>query len=1100
MGRRKGGYTAYLDEKIDRRLFLLEAGQGKHANGNVFALLSCLETDDRWKAYRIILAATEDSKDEIKEKLRHYGYDRTRVVIRNSNAYKKALATAGYLVTDNSFPTYFIKREGQTYLNTWHGTPLKCLGRTDIANSTSIGNVQKNFLAADWLLFPNTYTKDIMMRDYMIDGLFSNRTLVCDYPRNDVLFDEEKRREIRQKYGLEDRNVFAYMPTWRGTGREADTQEQIEISERVIREIESCLGDDDILYVNFHFLVGKNIDYSGFEKVRPFPENLETYEFLCACDTLISDYSSVIIDFAQTGRNVIMYMYDYDEYFAGKGFYFDIRRLPFHQAYDRTELATAIERGTESYELDESLIGNHFGCASAAVLELMCEGKDEGLSVESFDSPSDKTVLYAGDLSSEINCRLTGKVLSALPEEERAKTVIGFENELESRSIEFLKALDEEIEFIRFPGKGNMSRKERILLHINRGYGLFEGTAGRYFRREHDRLFRDLNCSKIAFLNTEMYYRIRSITAGTQKTGIHRIPMEFYGRPDEVFYRHPGTAGRICDRFDSATDYDADFGLELLEGKSCTGIHAVLGRFRMVPAGDCVELRGNISLISPDDELTLGDHMEIGSKVYSNVKTYPVQWTVRGKKKKKELTLTGCAFSAKVPVGDFAEWYSRNTVSIGVSVRGHEMTVPVMSARWNSPLKKRLNRIAGTDLVCELEEDFKHVRLMIRSENVTDSMKERIKLILAFACSRLSFWHRPILLYEKDCSRYEESASVLLEKLVDSGRRDVRFILDHGYRQFDRIDNKYRKYIVDRFSFSHYYNMFAAESIFSSEALMHALEKKCANRLFKKHVLNGKKNYVFLQHGVMYMVSLDSEQRSFFRKKEDGGKQRVVVSSELEAAHFTENTNYDRKDIYICGLPKYDRNRHNDDADKIVVMTTWRPWEYVNGEDSLEQTGYYRMLAAIVSSVPEELRDRLIVLPHPLIQNQVQGQSDDPVWKYYLPGEKYDDILADAAMLITDYSSIAYDAFYRGAAVAFCWWDRDACMKEYGESAHLMLTPELAFGDVCMNEQQLVEAVNREYLKERDRRYLDNYEKIVEFSDGRNTERLISMAEKDGLL
>ena len=76
----------------------------------------------------------------------------------------------------------------------------------------------------------------------------------------------------------------------------------------------------------------------------------------------------------------------------------------------------------------------------------------------------------------------------------------------------------------------------------------------------------------------------------------------------------------------------------------------------------------------------------------------------------------------------------------------------------------------------------------------------------------------------------------------------------------------------------------------------------------------------FLQHGVMYMVSLDSESRSFFKPMKTEGKYRVVTSSVEEARHFIELGGYDPETIYVCGLPKFDRNTLNEDADKIVVM------------------------------------------------------------------------------------------------------------------------------------------------------------------------------------
>ena len=70
-----------------------------------------------------------------------------------------------------------------------------------------------------------------------------------------VLFDEEKRNEIRGEFGLEGKRVFAYMPTWRGTGRNADIRKQVEEAETVVSQIEKNLGEDEVLFVNFHFLI-----------------------------------------------------------------------------------------------------------------------------------------------------------------------------------------------------------------------------------------------------------------------------------------------------------------------------------------------------------------------------------------------------------------------------------------------------------------------------------------------------------------------------------------------------------------------------------------------------------------------------------------------------------------------------------------------------------------------------------------------------------------------------------------------------------------------------------------------------------------------------
>lgn len=1108
MIKKKGGYSTYLKESIDKNLFLLEAGQGKHLNGNVFAMLRCLETDDRWKHIIPCIAVLKENRQDIEQRLKQYGFAKTRILVRNSDAYKRVLATAGYLVTDNSFPTYMVKRKGQVYLNTWHGTPLKQLGRADIANSSSIGNVQKNFLAADYLLFPNKYTRDIMMKDYMMEKVFSGKTIICDYPRNDALFDEKKRVNVRNKHGLEKKKVFAYMPTWRGTGRTADVDRQIKDAEDTIRCIESGLGKDEVLFVNFHFLIGDRLDYSQFSNVKPFPKDYETYDFLCACDVLISDYSSVMIDFAQTGRSVIMYMYDFDEYSRQKGFYFNICSLPFIKAVTVEELEKAIksslsENGGE-YRLEERFSNPHRGVAAETVLKLMLEGDMGSLEVDDYSRPNDIELLYVGDLNNQINCKLVDKYISELSDEEKSKVVIAFENEVEGSSIEFLKELDKKVDYLRMPGKGTMSRKERIALLLNRSYGLMEGTANTYYKREYERLFKYVNCQQLSLFNTDIFYRIGAISAGKKDCSIRRIPMAFYNRPNEVFYSHPSSLKRVCNRFNHIIAYDSKYGMEILRKNTCEGVHAHLKRIRVKSKDNKVLLLGKVNLRMQAPGMEPERLLKISSKVYGNVLTYPINWYRKNKTLIGEVCRIRARFVLQVEPSEFKKWYSSNLTSICLSDGENSLTVPLMSDRSRISLKKRVHEIKDSGMVCELKEDFRLARLMIRKENVTDSAWQSVKIAFAYLFARITFWNKPVVLFEKNCSGYEESASVVFERLVDDGKKNARFILDKKYDYVERIKPKYRKNIISRFSVSHYYNMFAAGSFLSSESLDHALEKKCANRLFKNHILKGKKNYVFLQHGVMYMVSLDSEQRAFFKKSENGGKQRVVVSSKLEAAHFKDNTNYTDEDIYICGLPKFDKSVRESNADKIVIMTTWRPWEYVNGQSDINITDYYGLLNMIVRSIPEKLKEKMVVLPHPLIKAHVEEKlaenPDDPVWKYYVSCAKYDDVLKKTSLLITDYSSIAYDAFYRGASVIFCWRDKDACMKEYGKSAHLMLTKELAFGDVCMDESELAESVAGSYGKNRPQEYLKNYKKIVEFSDGNNTDRLIEAAAKDGIL
>lgn len=277
----------------------------------------------------------------------------------------------------------------------------------------------------------------------------------------------------------------------------------------------------------------------------------------------------------------------------------------------------------------------------------------------------------------------------------------------------------------------------------------------------------------------------------------------------------------------------------------------------------------------------------------------------------------------------------------------------------------------------------------------------------------------------------------------------------------------------------------------------HAIDLRVANKHAVRKINSKKLRYVFLQHGVMYMISLASDARKPARKGEGGVPKltKTVVSSELEAQHFVEHGNYDYKDLYISGLPKFDRSKKLKDADKIVIMPTWRPWEYNQVRIDPQSTGYYEMLEDMIAGVPANLRDKIHLMPHPLFIREIE---DSPLNKYIKPFSSYDVVLQQTDTLITDYSSVAYDAFYRGAKVIFWWKEKDYCMEQYG--GFLMLDDKNVFGDIANGRRKLKEAINNNYLGKQQRKYVNRFRKIVEFKDGKNTERLIEMLVRDRII
>ena len=316
---------------------LLESKNANDLAGNLFRILKEL-TSEEYKDLKIYLAVRKKSEKKIRQLTQAYHIERYHMVRYASSEYYRLLATAKYLVEDTSFADKFIKREGQIYLNTWHGTPWKMMGKDEVLGAYAIGNVQKNLLYADYLLYPNEYMKKVMFDAYMLEDLYSGTVLYGGYPRNSIFFDKEHYRKMRDELGIADKQAIVYMPTWRGKVNNSDAELTRETSIRIFDELDELLTDRQVFYVKFHLFVAQDFPFERYKHIRQFPDGYETYEVLNAADVLVTDYSSVLFDFANTGRKIILFPYDYDEYIGVRGLYADMEEMPFPKVYSAEEL------------------------------------------------------------------------------------------------------------------------------------------------------------------------------------------------------------------------------------------------------------------------------------------------------------------------------------------------------------------------------------------------------------------------------------------------------------------------------------------------------------------------------------------------------------------------------------------------------------------------------------------------------------------------------------------------------------------------------------------------------------------------------------------
>ncbi|WP_394159323.1 CDP-glycerol glycerophosphotransferase family protein [Galactobacter valiniphilus] len=241
---------------------------------------------------------------------------RVRFVQFNSADYVEALGRAAWVVNNVTFPDYYNRRPDQKYLNTWHGTPLKGLGRFAKDTFLSYSNVARNVLQATHLGLPNLHTAVAMEDGMGLRGVVPAQIMVTGSPRLDasITMSEADRTALRARLGVDDgKPVVLFAPTWKGA------LGNVTAPTGLVAELEAMAGDGHHLLFRAHRLAERGI--AGMQlPAKTVPADVDTNELLAVVDVLVTDYSSICFDFLPMDRPVIFHVPDRAEYERDRGF------------------------------------------------------------------------------------------------------------------------------------------------------------------------------------------------------------------------------------------------------------------------------------------------------------------------------------------------------------------------------------------------------------------------------------------------------------------------------------------------------------------------------------------------------------------------------------------------------------------------------------------------------------------------------------------------------------------------------------------------------------------------------------------------------------
>jgi len=411
-------YAEHLETlEVRHDVVLYESFHGASVSCNPYALFRYLL--ERREYSNLVHVWALKSLDGIPQRYRAM---RNVIFVRHgSSLYLRYLATAGFLINNNTFFPYFLRRPEQKYLNTWHGTPLKTLG-VDIPNAPfDHKNVVRNILQCTHLIYPNRHTRDTFLQSYQAGDLYTGKLAHTGYPRIDLMLnaDTNRRQQLRAELAIDNgRPVVLYAPTWRGRATP-----ELDI-EHLLADLEVLSGYPVNLVISAHHLLYRALKQTKLP-VTLLEQNIDTTEFLSVVDVLITDYSSVLFDYLPLCRPIILYAHDLDAYQAERGLYFDIRAMPGVLCTSREKLVqilgALLDEKTlpvpDTIEARRGFCPKEDGQASARVVQFFFE-----------DAPGDelpylkegrrKLLFYAGAFIPNGIVSAFLRLVSLLPEDE----------------------------------------------------------------------------------------------------------------------------------------------------------------------------------------------------------------------------------------------------------------------------------------------------------------------------------------------------------------------------------------------------------------------------------------------------------------------------------------------------------------------------------------------------------------------------------------------------------------------------------------------------------------------------------------------------------
>lgn len=333
--------------------------------------------------------------------------------------------------------------------------------------------------------------------------------------------------------------------------------------------------------------------------------------------------------------------------------------------------------------------------------------------------------------------------------------------------------------------------------------------------------------------------------------------------------------------------------------------------------------------------------------------------------------------------------------------------------------------------------------------------------------ARLKEKRKPIWLFMDRPDRAGDNAEVFFRYMQQHKEIETVFVIERKSKDYERMASIGK--VVDLYSKEHYLTALLADYIVSSQC-NGVVENPFWDKAEYFRDLYHKPKIIFLQHGVI------KDDMSLTLNRYNTNFTGFITSTRAEYESIIEYPYfYTDKEVWLTGLPIFDE-LENRPQRIILVMPTWRQslmhqvWNEENGmmewipNGKIKESEYYHRYHSLLHNekllgICKEYGYKIAFKSHPLIEPFIKDIADNEMLEWWDSAKSYKEAFAEGSMLVTDYSSVAFEFAYLRKPVIYYQFDENTFFETHTYRKGYFDYRENGFGEVVNTEDRLVDTI-----------------------------------------